>query len=338
MRVLVWHVHGGYLDALVRGDHEWILPRTPLQDAWGLGLGGRDWPRAREVDALRVRDEDVDVAILQRPEELPLAHALTGRRPGRDLPVVYLEHNAPRGDPATTRHPLADRDDLPVVHVTHLNDLYWDTGSTRTVVIEHGVADPGHLYSGELPRAGAVVNEPVRRWRVTGTDLLPGLAEAAPIDVFGMGGDALPAALGPGGSRVRPMGDLPPARLHAELARRRVYLHPFRWTSLGLALLEAMHLGMPVVALATTEVPRAVPPDAGVISASPDELRAALRDYLADPDLARATGESARRHVLARYGLDPFLRRWDDLLREVVDDASRPRTGALVPSAGRSTE
>ena len=43
--------------------------------------------------------------------------------------------------------------------------------------------------------------------------------------------------------------DLPQDELHAELARRRVYLHPIRWTSLGLSLLEAMHLGMPVVAL-----------------------------------------------------------------------------------------
>ena len=29
--------------------------------------------------------------------------------------------------------------------------------------------------------------------------------------------------------------DLPQAEMHAELARRRAYLHPCRWTSLGLA-------------------------------------------------------------------------------------------------------
>ena len=39
-----------------------------------------------------------------------------------------------------------------------------------------------------------------------------------------------------------------------------------RWTSLGLSLLEAMQLGMPVVALATTEATVAVPPEAGVVS------------------------------------------------------------------------
>ena len=31
-----------------------------------------------------------------------------------------------------------------VVHVTHFNDLFWDCGSTPTVVIEHGIVDPGH--------------------------------------------------------------------------------------------------------------------------------------------------------------------------------------------------
>jgi hypothetical protein len=33
--------------------------------------------------------------------------------------------------------------------------------------------------------------------------------------------------------------------MHGELARRRVYIHPLRWTSLGLSLIEAMQLAMP---------------------------------------------------------------------------------------------
>ena len=53
--------------------------------------------------------------------------------------------------------------------------------------------------------------------------------------------------------------------MHAELARRRAYLHLCRWTSLGLSLIEAMAIGMPVVALATTEAVVAVPPDAGAL-------------------------------------------------------------------------
>src|SRR5690606_28177984 len=165
-------------------------------------------------------------------------------------------------------------------------------------VIEHGVPDPGHRYTGELPRTAAVINEPVRRMRVAGTDLLP---RFAPIDVYGMGTAELAM---PG---VTPHGDLPQWRMHRELARRRVYVHPYRWTSLGLALLEAMAMGMPVVALAATEAVEAIPPEAGVVSTRPEVLAEAVRTYLADPALARQAGKAARAAALERYSLHRFL-------------------------------
>jgi glycosyltransferase involved in cell wall biosynthesis len=116
---------------------------------------------------------------------------------------------------------------------------------------------------------------------------------------------------------VRSVADLAQDRLHAEMARRRLYLHPVRWTSLGLSLLEAMHLGMPVVALATTEVVEAVPPEAGVVSTRVEALAEAARRMLADPEQARLTGKAARAAATERYGLDRFLADWDALLEEV---------------------
>jgi glycosyltransferase involved in cell wall biosynthesis len=229
---------------------------------------------------------------------------------------VFVEHNTPRGDAPATRHQLAERDDIPVVHVTHFNALMWDCGRAPVEVVEHGVLDPGHRYTGELDRAAVVVNEPVRRHRVTGTDLLAGFADTIGLDVYGIGSERLPEAVDHPAVRIG--GDLPQARMHAELARRRVYLHPIRWTSLGLSLIEAMHLGMPVVALATTEAPEAVPPDAGVVSTQVDVLAAAARGYLADPDAAREAGLAARRAALERYGLRRFLSDWDALLQEVT--------------------
>jgi glycosyltransferase involved in cell wall biosynthesis len=87
---------------------------------------------------------------------------------------------------------------------------------------------------------------------------------------------------------------------------------------LGLSLIEAMHLGMPVVALATTEAPDAVPPAAGVLSTSVDRLAHAARGYLADPERARETGLAARAAALERFGLERFLGDWDELLEEVA--------------------
>jgi glycosyltransferase involved in cell wall biosynthesis len=95
-----------------------------------------------------------------------------------------------------------------------------------------------------------------------------------------------------------------------------VYLHPFRWTSLGLSLLEAMAMGMPVVGLATTEAVAAVPPDAGVLSTDVEALVSAVQWLCADPDAARELGAAGREAAQARYGLARFLGDWDRLLEE----------------------
>ena len=311
MRILLWHVHGAWTTAFVHGDHDHVVPVLPDRGADGRGRAQTyAWPdRVTEMAPEELRETDFDVVVLQRPHELEhLAEEwLGGRRPGRDLPAVYVEHNAPQGRIAEMRHPAADRPDLTLVHVTHFNALFWDAGSTPSRVVEHGIVDPGARYTGELPRSAVVINEARRRARVTGTDLLERFAAEAPVDVFGMDAASL------GGIE-----DLPQDELHTEMARRRLYLHPIRWTSLGLSLLEAMHLAMPVVALGTTEAFEAVPAEAGVVSTDVDRLAEGIRRLMADEDEARERGEAARAAALRRYGLGRFLADWDDLLQEVA--------------------
>lgn len=310
MNVLIWHVHGSWTTAFVQGGHRYVVPVLPDRGPLGRGRAETwEWPSSVvELSPGELVDAPVDVVILQRPDELPLAESwLGGRQPGRDVPAIYLEHNAPQGRIADMRHPVADRAGLTLVHVTHFNALFWDAGSTPTRVIEHGIVDPGYRYRGDVPRVAVVVNEPGRRGRVTGTDLVTRMSAKIPIDLFGMKAAAL------GGIE-----NLPQDRLHDEMARRRVYFHPIRWTSLGLSLIEAMQLGMPVVALATTEVPEAVPPEAGVISTRLDVLEGALRQLLDDGEQARAMGKAAREVALAHYGLGRFLAEWDALLAEVA--------------------
>jgi Glycosyl transferases group 1 len=306
MRILLWHVHGAWTTAFVHGRHDYIVPVLPDRGPDGVGIARTyEWPDSvSELPPEQLADEEVDVLVLQRPHELELAREWLG---GRRIPGVYVEHNAPQGRIAEMRHPMADRPDLLLVQVTHFNALFWDAGSTPTRVIEHGIVDPGDRYTGELPRAAVVINEARRRVRVTGTDLLDRFAEAAPVDLFGMDAASL------GGIE-----DLPQAELHGEMARRRVYLHPIRWTSLGLSLIEAMQLGMPVVALGTTEAHEAVPAAAGVVSTRVDALAGAVRRLIDDPDEARERGAAARAAALERYGLERFLADWDDVLQEVA--------------------
>jgi glycosyltransferase involved in cell wall biosynthesis len=320
MRILLWHVHGSWTTSFVQGGHEYLLPVTPGRGPDGLGRARTwDWPpNVREVSPAELAGTDIDIVVLQRPHELDLARRWLGRRPGRDVPAVYVEHNTPMGNVPDTRHPMAGQDRIRVMHVTAFNELFWDCDGARTSVIDHGIVDPGERYTGTVLRAAVVVNDPVRRGRSVGTDLLASVAATTGADVFGMRVDQLPQALGLPSGQLRTYEDLPQQRMHEELARRRVYLHTARWTSLGLSLLEAMHLGMPVVALATTEAVAAVPPGAGVVTTRREELTRAAAAYLADRDLAAQAGRAARRHALRHYGLERFLSRWDGVLRATV--------------------
>jgi hypothetical protein len=306
MRIVTWHVHAAWSSALVSGRHRYLIPTLPDRGPYGRGRPMTfPWPdNAIEISPEGLRVADVDVAVLQRPEEEDLLHRWLGRR----VPLIYVEHNTPKNGVPGTRHPMADRDDVIVVHVTHFNDLFWDCGHTRTVVIEPGVRPPNPHWTGELERLAVVTNEPVRRGRTTGTDLFARFAEVAPLDIFGTGVSSL------GNARIAVHEDLSQPAMHIALTRRRAYLHLTRWTSLGLSLIEAMLMGCPVIALATTEAPMAVPPGCGHIGTNVTDLVEAARVYLKNPDVASSDGSRARAFAVARFGLSRFLADWDDLL------------------------
>lgn len=313
--VLLWHVHGSWTEAFVAGPHRYLIPVNSDRDADGRGLCGRNWPQAQEVPYFQLRDEDVDLVVLQRPHELELATRWLGRRPGADVPAIYVEHNAPRPLAVDSVHPIAGRDDIPLVHVTDFNRLMWDNGLAPTRVIAHGIADPGSLYTGEIAAAATMINEPLRRWRTVGADLLRALGSRVPIDVWGMGTEAI----GEVHANVSGRGDVPTARLLPEVARRRVYLHTARWTSLGLSLVEAMYLGMPVVAVGSTMAPLTVPAEAGVVSADVDALAEGLHQFVADRAAAAAAGKAARDYAMAHFSLARFLREWDEVIDEMCE-------------------
>jgi len=281
-----------------------------LPDRGPDGLGRAvtwEWPDAAvEVTPEQACDEPVDVVILQRPRDLVRAEAWLGRRPGRDVPVIYVEHNTPPDATGNAAHMAASIPGCHLVHVTAFNATYWDNGDAPVTVIDHGIVDPGYSYRGDDPSACVAINDPVRRGRAVGADLVPFFGERVPVAIYGMRTEALGGA------------DLPQDRLHEALVAHRMYLHLSRWTSLGLSLLEAMHLGMPVVALAATAVPTAIPTDAGIVDTDVRVLRDAAAELVRDPERCVQLGKAARAAALERFGLDRFLHSWDVLLEEVA--------------------
>lgn len=310
LKILIWHIHGSYLNTLSRIDHDWYLPIKPDRPE---GYGGRGPtfdlpPYMREVPAEQVRDLDLDLIIYQTPKNYFEDQFEILSEEQRALPKIYLEHNTPKPDAVATRHPIDDPNVL-LVHVTHYNRLMWDNGRTPTTVIEHSVAiDPQAAYRGTLERGITVINGMQKRPRIAGYDLFLQAREQLPLDAVGMMTEAFCG-----------LGDIPYRELHRRIGKYRFMFSPLRYTSLPLAVIEGLTIGMPVVALATTELPTVIEHGvSGYVSCNLDELIENMRGLLANPDAARRIGANARQVARERFGLERFARDWNAAFARVT--------------------
>ncbi len=304
LRILTWHVHGNYLYYLSHAGHEFYLPVRPGRHE-GYGGRGGSFPWADnviDVPAEAVKTMDFDCILFQsRRNYCEDQYAILSRSQQR-LPRIYVEHDPPREHPTDTRHPVDDPDVL-LVHVTQFNNLMWNNGRTPTRVIEHGVVVPeGVRYKGDIARGLVVINNLPARGRRLGADVFERVRALVPLDLVGMDSKAL------GG-----LGEVPPPQLPAFAASYRFFFNPIRYTSLGLAVCEAMMIGMPIIALATTEMVTVVESGvSGYLDTSVDKLTERMRKLLDDPDEARALGRLARCHAEKRFAITRFARDWDD--------------------------
>ncbi len=303
-RILIWHIHGSYLHSLMQVKNDWLLPVKPGNPVGYAGRGRTfdmpDW--VLEVPADRVCDQQIDLVIYQTPDNLFIdGPELLGDRQWT-IPSIYLEHNTPKPHPVDSVHPVAGIPML-VVHVTNYNRLMWNTLDLPVRVIGHtAVIDPAVQYLGQRSAGIVIANNIDRRGRATGFDLYQQARARLPIDLAGMGSAAL------GG-----LGDIPYRDLHRRAAEYRFLFSPMRYTSLPLSVIEAMHIGMPVVALATTELPSVIEDGVtGFISCDPEVLMQRMSTLLKDADLARNIGSNGREVARSRFGFDRFARDWND--------------------------
>lgn len=310
LRILTWHIHGSYLHYLTQAPHDFFLPVKPDKpEGYGGRLGHFPWgENVFDVPAAAVQHQEFDCILFQsRRNYLQDQYEILSPAQ-RQLPRLYLEHDPPRQHPTDTQHVVDDPDVL-LVHVTHFNDLMWDSGRTPTCVIEHGVTIPeGVRYTGELARGIVVANGLRQRGRRLGADLFDRIRQTVPLDLVGMDAECL------GG-----LGEVPHGQLPQFQSRYRFFFHPVRYTSLGLAVCEAMMVGLPIVGLATTELATVVENGvSGYISTDIRELTDRMRALLTDPALAQRLSEGASAQASNRFGIDRFVRDWNQAFDRAI--------------------
>lgn len=310
LKILTWHTHGSYLYYLTQAPHDfYVLSKPNRPPGYGGRCGHIPWgDNVIDLPVSAAKDVALDCILFQDDAQYLTDQHLYLSEAQRKLPKIYLEHDPPREHPTDMRHPVDDPSML-LVHVTPFNALMWDSGRTPTRIIEHGVMVPdGITYRGDLARGLVVINNIASRGRRLGGDVFMQARQSVPLDLVGMG------ALEAGG-----IGEIEHARLPAFSSRYRFFFNPIRYTSLGLAVIEAMMIGMPVVALATTEMATVVHNGvSGYACNDIPTLIARMKDLIDDPAHARRLGEAARRSARERFHIERFADDWSKTFRLVT--------------------
>lgn len=318
LKILTWHTHGSYLYYLTQAPHQfYVLSKPGRPPGYGGVCGSIPWgDNVHDMPALQARQHEFDCIVFQDDAQYEKDQYDFLSPAQRALPRIYLEHDPPREHPTDMWHPVDDPNVL-LVHVTHFNALMWNSGRTPTRVIEHGVPVPrGVAYRGDLERGLVVVNHLGRRGRRLGADVFTEARAAVPLDLVGMASEEL------GG-----LGEIEHARLPLFSARYRFMFNPIRYTSMGLAVIEAMMIGMPIVGLATTEMATAIDDgESGYIDTRLATLIERMQELVRNPVLARQLGANARRRAQKRFGIARFCADWNAALHQV--------TGIGTPYAG----
>jgi glycosyltransferase involved in cell wall biosynthesis len=312
IKVFSWHIHGSYLYYLSQGPFEIYVPISKSKEEGYIGRG-TTFPfgkNVKEVEVEYVKDISFDCILFQTPNNYLKDQYLILSDEQRKLPKIYLEHDPPQQVPTDTRHVVNDSD-VTLVHVTHFNKLMWDNGRTPAVVIDHGITPAPVSYSGNLERGLVIINNLNERGRRLGLDVFLEVRERVPVDLIGM--DT---------KKIGGLGEILHPQLPEFISKYRFFFNPIRYTSLGLAVLEAMMMGLPVVGLATTELVTVIRDgESGFIHTDVNYLVSKMQSLLENPQYAKEIGERGKIVAESRFNINRFINDWDRLFTRIISNS-----------------
>jgi glycosyltransferase involved in cell wall biosynthesis len=302
LAIFTWHIHGSYLYYLSQGNYKIYIPVTEEKEEGYYGKGNT-FPfgdNVIEVPAKEVRNISFDCILYQTNKNWLVDQYEILSEQQRKLPRIYLEHDPPSHHPTDTKHIVNDPEVI-MVHVSHFNKLMWNNNSSKIVkVIDHGVISPPVNYSGEFEKGIVVVNHLHQRGRKLGADIFSEVSKHIPLDLIGMGTREY------GG-----LGEVLHPQLPEFISHYRFFFNPIRYTSLGLAVIEAMMTGIPVVALATTEYVTMIKNyETGFINTDIDFLIHKMQLLLINKPWAAELGARGKSYAEERFNINRFTEEW----------------------------
>ncbi len=194
--------------------------------------------------------------------------------------------------------------------ISKFNMKAWGADESKSCVIEHGV-DTEFWNVGNKERDNpclSVVNDwPNRDW-CCGYNLWQQTVQGLPVKVFGKS---------PGFSEPAESTE----HLRDIYQSSRIFYNTSLHSPVPTVLLEAMACGCAIVSTATCMIPGIIKNgENGLISNDPRELRAYLELLINNEQMAKRLGENARKTIEEKYNLDIFVKKWDNLLYNTVEN------------------
>lgn len=301
-RIFTWPVHQSYLFELAKGDFEIYIPNGQSENFQSQFL---DKKNVIETDVASIKDLQLDCILFQDEYSYQTAQYEVLSPQQRELPKIYLEHNPPKQHPTNAKHVVEDVD-VQLVHVNHYNALMWDNNLVPVTVIENGVNENDASFTGENACGIVVFEEDPADDRVTGMDIFGQVKEALQLEIIQIGKKSITYQ-----------------NLAEKLSPYRFLFCPNRYASPGFAVQQAMMIGMPVVGLATTDLPTIISNEvSGFVHSDLQYLIQKMQRLIEDHSLAVQLGANARSFALENFSSNRFLAEWKQLIRRTVTNTT----------------
>ncbi|MVN20338.1 glycosyltransferase [Mucilaginibacter arboris] len=301
-KIFTWPFNQQYLFELAQGDFDIYIPEgqnSSFQQQFS------SQKNVIETNEAAIKDLSLDCILFQDEYSYKTAQYEVLSDQQRQLPKIYLEHHPPKQHPTNAKHLVEDQD-VQLVHVNHYNALMWDNNQLQVTVIENGVTTNTVNFTGEKASGVVVLEEFPADGRVTGRDIFMQVKEALLLEVVQIGKE-----------------DVTYQNLPEKLSQYRFLFCPDRYASPGFAVYLAMMTGMPVVGLATTDLPALISSEvSGFADSDLNYLICKMKVLLDNQQLAIQMGLEARKTALQRFNQNRFLKDWKQMLENTI--ASKP--------------
>ncbi len=324
LKIFAWNVHGTFMNTLAKTGHDFCLPiKKGNPYNYDGKTPGYVWPKnVYEIHVSEIKRRRYDLVIFQTPQQIIEEQYKVLSQEQRQLPQLYIVHSPFRKDPRRRkdRKKLVNhlRNDIvprinAIVHITKYNFKQWTTyfpeTKKKSVIIYHGIEIPKKTrWKGIDPEAVNVTTSLPTRPEC-GNKLWLRLSKKVPLVLYGKDSEKF------GGKGI-----IPNKLLRKEIAQYRLYFNPTIASSVPMAMLEAMSIGMPVVTMKSTDMPYIIKNGTnGFISNKPEVLAGKIALLLRDKKSAKRLGEAAQKTIEDKFSIKTFIDNWNKLFDKITN-------------------